>query len=59
MQIFVPNQWTEADEPCGWIREKLEEAKKGYPVGEPAVTINLDPRDLSDTGSWTRRHTSA
>jgi hypothetical protein len=24
MQIFTLNQWTEAANPCGWIREKLE-----------------------------------
>ena len=45
MQIFVPNQWTEAAEPCGQIRGKLEEAEKeGNPVGGPAVSINLDPK---------------
>jgi hypothetical protein len=48
MQIFPPNQWTEADDLCGWIREKMEEAE-GDPVGGPAIPINLDPRDLSDT----------
>jgi hypothetical protein len=36
----------------------LEEAEeKGDPVGGPPVSINLDPRDLSDTGSATRQHT--
>jgi hypothetical protein len=25
---FPPNQWTEAGDPCGWIREKLEEAEE-------------------------------
>jgi hypothetical protein len=49
MQIFTPNQWTEAADPCGWIREKLEEAEeKNDPVGGPAVSINL--RYL---GHWT------
>ena len=49
MQIFAPNQRTEAADPCGLIREKLEEAEEeGDPVGGPAVSINLDPRDLSD-----------
>jgi hypothetical protein len=39
-----PNQWTEAADPCGWIRGKLEEAEEdGNPVG-PAVSINLDPQ---------------
>jgi hypothetical protein len=28
MQIFTPNQWREAAEPCGGIREKLEEAEE-------------------------------
>jgi hypothetical protein len=28
MQIFAPNQWTEAAEPCGWIRKKLEAKKE-------------------------------
>jgi hypothetical protein len=35
MQIFAPNQWTEAANPCGLIREKLEEAEEeGNPVGD-------------------------
>ena len=56
MQIFIPIQWTEASDPCGWIREKLEEAEKeGDPVGGPAVSINLDLGDLSDTGPPTRQ----
>jgi hypothetical protein len=51
MQIFAPNQRTEAADPCGWIREKLEEAEEeGDPVGGPAVSINLDLRDLSNIG---------
>jgi hypothetical protein len=34
MQIFVPNQWTEAADPCCLIREKLKEAEEmGNPVG--------------------------
>jgi hypothetical protein len=28
MQLFVPNHWTVAADPCGWIREKLEEAEE-------------------------------
>jgi hypothetical protein len=59
MQTFMPNQWSEAGDPCGWIREKLEEAEEeeGDPVGGPAVSINLDPRDVSNTGPPTRQHT--
>jgi hypothetical protein len=38
MQKFVPNQWTEAADPCGWIREKLEEGEEvGHPEGGLAV----------------------
>jgi hypothetical protein len=37
--------------------EKAEE--KGNPVGGPAVSINLDPRDLSNTGPPNRQHTPA
>jgi hypothetical protein len=60
MQIFTPNQWTEDAAPCGWIREKLEETEEeSDPVGGPEVSINLDPRDLSDTGPPTRQHSLA
>jgi hypothetical protein len=60
MQTFTPKQWTEAADPCGWIRGKLEEAEEeGDSVGEPAVSINLDPGNLSDTGTSTRQHTPA
>jgi hypothetical protein len=48
----------DAADPCGWIRGKLEEAEEeGNPVGGSAVSINLVPRDLSDTGTPTRQHT--
>jgi len=58
MQICASNQWTEDAEPCGWIKEKLEEAKKkGNPLGRPAVSINLDPQDLSNTGTPSMQHT--
>jgi hypothetical protein len=46
MQIFAPNQWTEAADLCGWIWGKAEE--EDDPVGGPAVSINLDPQDLSN-----------
>jgi hypothetical protein len=50
MQIYAPNQWTEAADPCGCITKRQEEAKKeGNHVGGPAVSINLDPQDLSNT----------
>jgi hypothetical protein len=60
MQIFAPNQWTEAADPCGWIRERLEEAEEeGGTVGEPAVSINLYPEDLSNPGTLMRQHAPA
>jgi hypothetical protein len=37
--------------PCCWIRERLKEAEEeGNPVGGPAVSINLDSWNLSNTG---------
>jgi hypothetical protein len=60
MQIFAPNQWTEAADLCCFIRGKLEEAKEEViPIGGPAISINLDPRYLSDTATSTRQHTPA
>jgi hypothetical protein len=60
MQIFAPNQWTEAADPCGLIRERLEEdGEEGNPVGGPQISINLEPRDLSNTGLPTRYHLPA
>jgi hypothetical protein len=38
----------------------MKEAEdKGYPVGGPAVSFNLDPRDLSNTGPPNRQHIPA
>ena len=55
MQIFTLNQWTESGKPCGWIREKLEDAEEeDNPVGGPAVSIKLDLWVLSDTGPQNR-----
>jgi hypothetical protein len=60
MQIFAPNQRTEAGDSCAWIREKLEEAEEeDSPMGRPAVSTNLDLWDLRDTETPTRQHTSA
>ncbi|KRY94747.1 hypothetical protein T4B_11342 [Trichinella pseudospiralis] len=41
--------------------QKTQQAaeKKGDPVGGPAVTITLDPQDLSNTGPPIRQHTPA
>jgi len=33
-----------SSDPCGWIREKLEEAEEeGNPIGRPAASTNLVP----------------
>jgi hypothetical protein len=46
--------------PVAELRKSWEEAEEeGNPVGGPAVSINLDPQDLLDTGSPTRQHTPA
>jgi hypothetical protein len=38
--------------------ERLEEAEeRGGSVGGPAVLINLDPLDISNTGPPNRQHT--
>jgi hypothetical protein len=34
MQIFTLNQWTEVGDPCGWIRERVEEAEEGETLQE-------------------------
>jgi hypothetical protein len=36
-----------------------EAEEKGDPVGGPAVSINLDPQDLSNTGPPNRQHIPA
>jgi hypothetical protein len=52
MQIFTLNQWTEAADPCGWIKEKLEETEEeSNPLGGPAISTNLGPPNLSDQPS--------
>jgi hypothetical protein len=58
MQMFTPKQWTEAADPCGWIREKLE-AEEGDPIGKPAVSTNLNSQDCSDTKAPNRQNVSA
>lgn len=55
MQIFALNQCTEAAEPCGPMRERQNKAEEeGNPEGGLEVSINLDTRDLSDTGPQDR-----
>jgi hypothetical protein len=60
MQICALNQWAEAADPSDWVRERLKEAvEEGNPVGEVAVLINLDSRNISNTGPPKRQHTPA
>lgn len=60
MQRLALNQWTEVINSCVWIGEKVEEAKEeGSPMARPAFSIDLDPRDLSDTEPPTIQHTPA
>ena len=52
LRYWTPIQWTET---CGWIRERLEEAKEKFdPIGRPAVSTNLEPWDHLDTEPSTR-----
>ena len=40
----IPKLWTEVSEPCGLIRERLEETEEEVgPIGRPAVSTNLYP----------------
>jgi hypothetical protein len=51
LQLLTSNKWTEAGDPYGWIREKLEETEEeDSPIGRPAVSTTLDLQNLSDTG---------
>ena len=46
----------------GWVKleERLKESEeKGNPVGGPAVSINLDCQDLSNTGPPNRQDITA
>ena len=53
--MFAPNQWTEQ---LTLVElEEAERSQKGNVVGGPAVSINLDPQNLSNTGPPNRQHT--
>ena len=64
VQIFTPNQWTEAADPSVSMREKLKEAEEeGNPVWGQAVSFNLDLLTLSHQSgkiyklTWCPKHT--
>ena len=49
-QIFIPNHWSEVVAAYGGMRGRFEEAEReGYPIGRPAVSLNSEPRELSET----------
>jgi hypothetical protein len=55
--VDTSNKWTEAGNPCRWIRERLDEVEEeDDPIQRPAVSANLNPWDLSDTEPPTRQH---
>ena len=42
--ILTPNKWTEARDPCGWIRERLEKAKEeGDPIEDQQSQLTCTP----------------
>jgi hypothetical protein len=58
--ILTPNQWTEVEDLCGLMWERLEEVEEdGIPIGRPVVSTNLDHQDLSGTKPPTRYPTLA
>jgi hypothetical protein len=58
--ILTSTQWSEAGDPCGCLREKLEEAQEeGNPIRRPTDSTSLEPQDLLDTEPPTRQHTPA
>jgi hypothetical protein len=55
MQMFIPNKWTEAADPCGWIRETLEAEEEK----DQQFQLIGTPWDLSDTEPPTRHYNPA
>jgi hypothetical protein len=55
MQIVPPNQWTEAADPCCWIRKGWKKLRRNDHVGT-IVSLNLELWDLSK--HWTTEHTA-
>ena len=51
IQILIPNKCNEVEDPCIWIRERLEEVEEEEgPIGRPAGSASPDLWELSDTG---------
>eukprot|EP00072_Mus_musculus_P007796 NP_001230187.1 uncharacterized protein LOC215467 [Mus musculus] len=57
--IRLQGHWEKAWNTETWLWRLKEAEEKGDPVGGPAVSINLDSRDLSNTGPPNRQHTPA
>jgi hypothetical protein len=44
MEILTSNQRTEVQDPCGCIKERLEEAEEeGNPIVRPSVSTDPEP----------------
>jgi hypothetical protein len=55
-----PTNGQKLETPVVKLGKNLKEAEvEGDPIGRPAVSTNLDPRDLSDTEPPTRQYTPA
>jgi hypothetical protein len=59
MQIFAPNQWTEAADPCCWIREGWKNLRRRVILQEGQQSQLNGTPEISDNGSTNRRHTPA
>jgi hypothetical protein len=63
MQVFAHNQCTEEKQltPVAELGKSWKKLRRRVtlPVGGPAVSINLDPGGLSNTGPSNRQHTPA
>jgi hypothetical protein len=48
--ILTPSHWIEVGDSYGGIRGRIKEAKgEGDPIGRPAVSTNIDSRELLET----------
>jgi len=60
MQILTAIHWTEAGDPYGRIRGKIEGTEwDGNPIGRTTESTNLDPGELPETKPQAKEHTRA
>jgi hypothetical protein len=58
MQILTGKPWTKVRDHCGRVRGRIEGAEgDGNPIGSTTVSTNLDPWELPETESPTKKHT--